>query len=140
MGYRYPTPNRGPGAKPLGRFKGEMGIQGEDRGEIEIPPPPLGPSGAEENRARTGSAYNRLSTQVTQKHAYSCAHQRTNVAALDKQQANGLLILARATGGMDQQIDIALAPWRVPFACFGLSRVRFAGFCVPVGWLRLRKE
>jgi hypothetical protein len=76
----------------------------------------------------------------SKKNAYSCAFQRTNVAALDKQQANGLLILARATGGMDQQIDIALAPWRVPFACFGLSRVRFAGFCVPVGWLRLRKE
>ena len=29
-----------------GRFKGDMRIQGEVRGEIEIPPPLLGPSGA----------------------------------------------------------------------------------------------
>ena len=30
----------------LGRFKGDMGSLREVRGEIEIPPPPLGPSGA----------------------------------------------------------------------------------------------
>ena len=53
------------------------------------------------------------------------------VAALDKQQANGWLFAARATEGMIHRIEIALAPGRVPFACFGLSRVRFAGCRVP---------
>ncbi len=32
---------------------------------------------------------------------------------------------------MIHRIEIALAPGRVPFACFGLSRVRFAGCRVP---------
>ena len=45
-------------------------------------------------------------------------------AALDKQQANGLLCLARATEGMNQKMAFALASGRVPFACFGLSRVK----------------
>jgi len=65
---------------------------------------------------------------------------RSCFAALDKQQANALLGLARATEGMIHGMVIALACGSVAFACFGLSRVRFAGFVGSVWWLRLRKE
>ena len=43
--YRSLAPTGVQGFTP-GRFKGDMRIQGEVRGEIEIPPPLLGPSGA----------------------------------------------------------------------------------------------
>ena len=58
-------------------------------------------------------------------------------AALDKQQANGWLSLARASEGMKEELDIALAPERVPFACFGLSRVKLRRLS-RAGWIRLR--
>ena len=45
-------------------------------------------------------------------------------AALDKQQANAVLSVARATGGMVHRLAIALACGSVAFACFGLSRVK----------------
>ena len=62
-------------------------------------------------------------------------------AALDKQQANGWLSAARATEGMKDRLDIALAPERVPFACFGLSRVKLRRLSRTGGFrLKLRKE
>ena len=49
---------------------------------------------------------------------------RWGFAALDKQQANGVVSVARATVGMIHGMVIALACESVPFACFGLSRVK----------------
>ena len=48
----------------------------------------------------------------------------SKTAALDKQQANGGLCAARETEGMKDKLPIALAKEMVPFACFGLSRVK----------------
>ena len=52
------TPFRVQGRSP-GRFKGDMGSLREVRGEIEIPPPPLGPSGAGRTTALLAKERNR---------------------------------------------------------------------------------
>ena len=58
---------------------------------------------------------------------------RWGFAALDKQQANGVLGVARATVGMETGVVIALALGSVPFACFGLSRVKLRRLLL-AGW------